>query len=208
MTEAHTAQTPQQARALLDPQTMSVLGAFAEPATPSEAARQLGQPANRTTYHVRRLLDLELLRGVPGPGKRTRYQVVARSFVVPYRLTAAADVSDTFAPFFRELEGRFTAAVRERAQELSQERLEGAFTLRLGEVTPFEADPPPAELLSYALIANIQTLSLSAEQYADFERDLGALFARYAAHGPAPERRVCTAVRLLFPGALYAAQTE
>ncbi|WP_221089059.1 winged helix-turn-helix domain-containing protein [Deinococcus aquaedulcis] len=204
-----TVQTPEQALALLDPQTLSLLGAFAEPMTPSEAARSLGQPANRVTYHVRRLLSLGLLETAQTVGKRARYQVVAVTFVVPYRLTAAADVSEMFTPLFREVSGRFAQAARDRAQELSEERLEGAITLRLGHHQPLHMDPPPAALIRYALNANVRTFDLNAEDYAALQAELGELLERYAARATAAgERRPCTAVAITFPGALFEAAPE
>lgn len=64
------------------------LSTFAEPLTPSEAARKLDIPANIAHYRTKRLAAAGLLEAVERHGKG-RYRSVARAFLIPAELTPA-----------------------------------------------------------------------------------------------------------------------
>ncbi len=73
-----------QAEALLKPQRIEVLRQLAEPRTCTDVATRLGQTPQRVYYHVRKLVDVELVRRVDE--RRVRgitegiYQASARSY--------------------------------------------------------------------------------------------------------------------------------
>ncbi|MFC4453703.1 helix-turn-helix domain-containing protein [Deinococcus sonorensis] len=76
--------TAAQAQALLDfTSGVRLLEQFMDPATPSQAARALAEPANRVTSHVRKLTAAGLLRVARRHGTRVHDQVAAHTFHVP-----------------------------------------------------------------------------------------------------------------------------
>jgi DNA-binding transcriptional ArsR family regulator len=80
----------EQAEALLKPQRIEVLRQLAEPRSCTEVAAQLGQTPQRVYYHVKRLVEAELVGQVAE--RRVRgihegvYQAIARSYWLSPRL--------------------------------------------------------------------------------------------------------------------------
>jgi|YNPBryulayer2012_1023412.scaffolds.fasta_scaffold32303_2 DNA-binding transcriptional ArsR family regulator len=74
--------SPAPATLLLDVNLARLLGAFREPRTAAEAARALGEPANRIGHRVRKLRDAGLLREVARKGRKVYLQARLSSYAV------------------------------------------------------------------------------------------------------------------------------
>ncbi|PYE55350.1 helix-turn-helix domain-containing protein [Deinococcus yavapaiensis] len=96
----------EQAKLVYDPEYgIRLLGFFIEPRLASEAAKRLGEPANRIAYHVGKLANAGLLKVVATKGKRSLYQTVAREFMVPKMLLPMhlLDTGKAIEPMLRGL---------------------------------------------------------------------------------------------------------
>jgi DNA-binding transcriptional ArsR family regulator len=81
---------PDTLQALAHPIRLRILAALREPASPAEAARELGEPRQKVNYHVKELERAGLVRRVgerrAGNLMESLYQAVASTFVVSPRL--------------------------------------------------------------------------------------------------------------------------
>ncbi len=68
---------------LLDANLARLLGAFCEPRTAAEAARALGEPANRIGHRVRKLRGAGLLREVARKGRKVYLQATQLDHELP-----------------------------------------------------------------------------------------------------------------------------
>lgn len=68
---------------LLDANLARLLGAFCEPRTAAEAARALGEPANRIGHRVRKLKEAGLLREVTRKGRKVYLQATQLEYELP-----------------------------------------------------------------------------------------------------------------------------
>lgn len=94
------------AAVFLRPATRALLAQVAEPRTAAEAAAGCGLPLNLAWYHLKRLVELGLVREAgarPRRGRAARqYQACAAAFYVPAEL-AARSLGDQLAEELRDL---------------------------------------------------------------------------------------------------------
>lgn len=116
-----TAQTPAQARLLLDLRYAAVLGVvMAQASSAGEVAGQTELNVKQAHHCLTRLLEVGLVRvcAVQKRGGRAikLYRAVAASFSVPFALTDAEGISELMAEMYRPF---FGAVVRQQAKVIS-----------------------------------------------------------------------------------------
>lgn len=195
-----TVQTEAQLAALLDVRYGGhLLAQFRDGATASEAARRLGEPAPRVSYHVRRLEALGLLvpcGGPPGPGGGRKLRPAAECFALHPDLRGLLH-GDSVRPFLSTLTNAFLASAREHPADPGDR---GVF-LDLRRHAPGEVTLPP--LPPHAPRALVRMVSLTP---AAFERVCAqaweALASEAEADPDAPGARSFTLSLLGFPGTM------
>lgn len=200
--------TPAQAEALLDfTYGARLLEQFLTPGTPSQAAHALKEPANRVTYHVRKLADAGLLRVAGRQGKRVLYETVARTFHVPRALVSLDEPLTLIEPIMREVTRTYAHAIYEHharqvanADHDDDRNLMVALTLRCEEerdevrITRQHVRYPPA--------MRVRTAQLTHEQYARAQAALDEILSGLATE-EADGTKKTTFVVMSFPGALH-----
>ncbi|WP_102126321.1 hypothetical protein [Deinococcus planocerae] len=189
---------PAQARALKG--HIDLLGRFVSPASPSDVAAAMGQPANLVHHHARRLLELGLLREVRREGGKVFLQLTAQEFRFPMKLLPplegggqAGDIrvfADTFLKAYEE------SWSRSREEE---ETVMG-FGDREHPVPPPPQPDAPAEEGCPPHVEAL-TLRLTPERYRRLVRALSALLAEAASEGLRDQGEVCTVTLLASRGA-------
>lgn len=186
-----------QLRALLDVRYGGhLLAQFGEGATASEAARRLGEPAPRVTYHVRRLTALGLLVPAQGNGQGRRLRPVAERFVVAPELRGLLQ-RDMAQPFLTALTDAFLGAA---GPDLADHLPEGLlFDLRPGAPATRAAVPLP----SHAPRALVRMVRLTPASFERACREAWEVLSAAAEADPgAPGARYFTLSLLGFPGTM------
>ncbi|MEX2541019.1 MAG: hypothetical protein WD314_04395 [Trueperaceae bacterium] len=191
---------PEQARALQD---TGFLGRFLEPASPSDAARALGMPANLAHHHARRHASLGLLMEVKRERGRIYYQLAARTFKHHRSLLPAGDPDEHTAVTLRQLKERFLAAYQ------ACDRMEDGQNPNW-HVYGFDREGIPevlrgrgVETVSEARPAHFQarTLSLTPDRYRELVRRIANLILEAEAED-GPQAEPCTLAFLAMDGVL------
>lgn len=180
-----------QLRALLDVRYGAhLLGQFRSGATASEAARRLGEPAPRVTYHVGRLRRLGLLIPAPGPGRGQRLRPAARRFVVPPELAGTLGACAA-RPLLAALTDAFLTAPAQRQAPEGRE-----LTL-----LDLDAGPRDVELTAAPDAAQLLT-RVTRLTPAAYDRVLRAAWAAIAQEEQSEERgaQLFTLALMGFPG--------
>ncbi|WP_027480478.1 helix-turn-helix transcriptional regulator [Deinococcus pimensis] len=181
--------------ALLDllARDLPLLSAFVRPATPSEAARRLGEPANRVHYRVARLARRGFLRPVERRGRVTFYEVTAYRYRVPtsaaLSVSFATAVTSTVSPL-----AALVLAEVERRAELNRETLDrhDAIDLDLLAGPGDRAAPPPPDLGPHAPFVRARTLRLTPARYRELQSRLLGLLDEFAHDDPSGGARACS----------------
>lgn len=191
---------PAQARALKG--NIELLGRFLSPASPSDVAAVLGQPANLVHHHARKLMELGLLREVRREGGKVFLQLTAREFRFPMNLLPPLD-GEGRSGDVQALARTFLKAYEEswsRARE-DEEEIMGFGDRERPVLPPPKPDAPSEESCPPHLEA--LTLRLTTERYRQLVRALSALLDEAAGEGLRDQGEVCTVTLLASRGALY-----
>ncbi|WP_216327662.1 hypothetical protein [Deinococcus aestuarii] len=191
---------PAQARALRE--DIELLGRFLSPASPSDVAVSLGQPANLVHHHTRRLMELGLLREVRRESGKVFLQLAAREFRFPMKLLPplegegrAGDVqafADTFLRAYEQSWSRVREDEEETVGFVDPQRPASPLPHPSG---PAEEDyPPHLEAL---------TLRLTPERYRRLVRAMSALLEELAMEEIKEGGEVCTITLLASRGASH-----
>lgn len=169
---------------------------FRDGATASEAARKLGEPAPRVSYHVRRLAALGLLVPSQAGGRGRRLRPVADRFVVAPELRGLLR-RDLVQPFLTALTDAFLAAAE---LDLSEHLPEGLlFDLRPGAMrTSTQPSSPPHS--PRALVRMVRLTPAAFERAC--EQAWEVISAVAEADPDAPGARYFTLSLLGFPGTM------
>ncbi|NTX99666.1 winged helix-turn-helix domain-containing protein [Deinococcus sp. JMULE3] len=154
--------TPAQASALMDfAYGARLLEQFLTPATASHAARALNEPANRVTYHVRKLVACGLLRAAGHQGKRVLYVTAARTFHVPRTLVQLDEPLTVIGPAMREITAAYAHAILDWQTRQGHPAAGDDLTIHLGRgATDTRSDPG-----AFAPAMRLRTVQLSPQQY-------------------------------------------
>ncbi|MBZ9712533.1 helix-turn-helix domain-containing protein [Deinococcus multiflagellatus] len=197
--------TPAQAAALLDfTYGARLLEQFLSPRTASQAARALGEPANRVAYHVGKLARTGLLLADGRQGKGTLYRAAAQTFQVPRDLVRMDEPLTLIEPVMREITGAYARAVLgwQTRQDLGEPHGDTHLTVSLG-VTAAAGDPAPAG--PYPPAMRLRAVQLTPERYRQVQAALDQLLSELEdGPAPAPDRaQPTTFVLMSFPGHLH-----
>lgn len=157
----------EQAQALWD---FGFLNKFLEPASPSDAARAMGIPANRAHHRARRHLALGLLREVKRENRKVYYQLVARSFRHRSALLPIADRDRYTGTTLGLLRERFLDAFERSDRLVSEGRIKWqvhCFDPDMALPLQGDVSDPP---LAFPAHFQSRTLRLSPKQYEDLVR--------------------------------------
>ncbi|BDP43470.1 transcriptional regulator (plasmid) [Deinococcus aetherius] len=194
---------PAQARALRG--DIELLGRFLSPASPSDVAVTLGQPANLVHHHARKLMEFGLLREVRREGGKMFLQLVAREFRFPFALLPPLDgegkdaLVQALTSTFLRAYGRAWRQSHEGDEEIVGfgDRERPAPLPPLPTHPAQESHPPHLDALS---------LRLSRERYRSLVQAISALLDEAAAEGRqdlgGDRGEVCTVTLLASRGAL------
>lgn len=189
---------PAQARALKG--NLDLLGRFLSPASPSDVATALGQPANLVHHHARKLTELGLLFEQRREGGKVFLQLTAREFRFPSNLLPPVDgegragdvqtLADTFKTAYESSWSRMHEGEEDSVGFGDRER---PAALPLAPDAPAEESHPPH--------LDALTLRLSKERYRRLVRTLSALLDEAAGEGLREGGEVCTVTLLASRGA-------
>ncbi len=187
-----------------------LLAQFLTAHTASEAARKLGEPANRVSYHVRRLHDLGLLVNAETRGRRQLYRSVAEDFYLSPELHRSLEGVQGVRPYLNALIEAYLAAGNRQTEQpdtpfvqLSQDGGdERGAALSVGV-------PEPDPAVAFAAQLNMRVLHLTPARY----RELSALLWQAVQDAEAvppgtPGTRLCTVALLTFPGSVLPLQED
>lgn len=187
--ECFTAQTPQQARLLLDFSYFKVLGrVMREPSSAGEVAQSAGLTVKQAHHRLTRLLAVGLVEVC---GERARagravklYRAVADEYRVPFALTPAATLGETLqilqGPFLAEQHAALAHALtRASSGEVKLSlNAQGRFQATLGETL--------GEGEAEAVFSTFAQGHCTPEVAAELERRLQALSDWFQAHAQEP----------------------
>lgn len=168
--------------------------------TVSALARELSLPLNAAFHRVQRLLEAGLVRVTRLQARQGRairhYRAVAEAFLIPYRHTTLSTLEELVSLHGETFQARLNRAVVQAAEVLVHNEAEiGLRIFRDGDSVNFDVTPRAesfdfAELLlpdRPALLVNWGHLHLTRDQAKAMQRELNALYGRYANQG-GPER--------------------
>ena len=190
----------EQARALQD---VAFLGAFLEPASPSDVAHRLGMRANLAHHHAQKHAALGLLEEVKREQGKVYYQLAARTFKHARTLLPPGDPDEHAAVTLKRLTEAFLDAYARSDRIAAQQDPDWViYSFHRGEghrpsapaSNEAPAEPRPAHF-------QLRTLVLRPESYRKLVRQIATLLEAAeqeegAAAGP------CTLVFLAMDGAL------
>lgn len=186
--------------ALLHPRYgFHLLGQFREACTASEAARRLGDPASKVSYHVGRLQELGLLEPVAGAGGRGQpLQAVAQRFVLTPQLFPLLN-NETVRPMLEALLESFLAAGEVPEPDPAREYVLMDWHAEAAE----ESSLPAHDWATQRRGVQVQQFHLTRERYAALMTDLQTRIEQEirASRGK-PEGKWHTVALLGFPGTL------
>ncbi|SEI59023.1 hypothetical protein SAMN04488058_10165 [Deinococcus reticulitermitis] len=191
--ECFTAQTPQQARLLLDFSYFKVLGrVMREPSSAGEVAQSAGLTVKQAHHRLTRLLAVGLVEVC---GERARagravklYRAVADEYRVPFALTPAATLGETLqilqGPFLAEQHAALAHALtRASSGEVKLSlNAQGRFQASLGETS----GGGPGQGGTEAVFSIFAQGHCTPEVAAELERRLQALSDWFQAHAQEP----------------------
>ncbi|MGM9322397.1 hypothetical protein [Deinococcus aquaticus] len=176
-----------------------LLEQFLQPATASHAARAISEPANRVTYHVRKLTDCGLLRVAGHQGKRVLYVAAARTFHVPRTLVQLDQPLTLIEPVMREVTTTYAHAILDWQSRQGHPDASGDdLTVHLGRGAPeAEGDTGP-----FAPALRLRTVQLTPRQYRAAQDALNDLLTRLESDDT-DDARTSTFVLMAFKGQLH-----
>ena len=191
--------TPAQADALMDfTYGARLLEQFLTPATASCAAHALNEPANRVTYHVRKLHDCGLLRVAGHHGKRVQYVAAARTFHVPRTLVQLDEPLTVIGPAMREITAAYAHAILDWQTRQGHPGSGDDLTIHLGRGAPDTRTDTGA----FAPAMRLRTVQLSPQQYRAAQDAINALLDRLDTE-ETDVSRTSTFVLMSFRGQLH-----
>ena len=181
-----------------------LLAQFLTARTASQAARELSEPANRVSSHVRRLHRLGLLVGAGAQGRRQLYRAVAQDFYLSPELQRSLEGVGRVRPYLAALVEAYLAAGERRTEPTNSPFLQLSHDGREEPgATLSVVGPEPDPAVAFAARLNMRVLHLNPARY----RELTALLwqavqdAEPAPPG-SPGTRLCTLALLTFPGSV------
>ncbi|GGR86405.1 hypothetical protein GCM10008960_11950 [Deinococcus sedimenti] len=191
--------TPAQAEALMDfTYGARLLEQFLTPATASGAAHALNEPANRVTYHVRKLLECGLLRVAGHHGKRVKYIAAAHTFHIPRALVPLDDPLTIIGPAMREITTTYAHAILDWQTRQGYPDTGDDLTIHLGRGGPDPRTNPGA----FAPAMRLRSVQLSPQQYRAAQDALNAILDRLETE-ETDVSRTSTFVLMNFRGQLH-----
>ena len=201
--------TPAQAEALLDfTYGARLLEQFIEPSIPSQAARALAEPANRVTYHVRKLTDVGLLRVAGRQGKRVLYQVTARTFHVPRAFIRLDEPLTLIEPAMREITSSYARAIMEwqlRRDALTSDADGAPLTVHLSGSKHDDQGEHHVDMAarSHAPAMRIRTVRVTSERYRQAQVALDRILSDLSTDDDASGATKSTFIVMTFSGRLH-----
>lgn len=198
--------TSAQAAALLDfTYGARLLEQFLTPCTASQAARALGQPANRVTYHVGKLAGCGLLRVAGRQGKGTLYEAAAHTFQVPRALVQLDEPLSLIEPVMREISAAYAHAVLDWQARQGHLDLRGGHPLTVSLGAPHPAETPAVPEGPFPPAMRLRAVQLTPAQYRRAQAALDAILSELEteADGSGEHARPATFVLMGFPGHLH-----
>lgn len=194
--------TPAQADALMDfAYGARLLEQFLTPTTASSAAHALNEPANRVTYHVRKLHDCGLLRVAGHHGKRVQYVAAARTFHVPRTLVQLDEPLTVIGPAMREITAAYAHAILDWQTRQGHPGSGDDLTIHLGRGAPDTRTDTGA----FAPAMRMRTVQLRPQQYRAAQDAINDILDRLNTDEPGEteDTRTSTFVLLSFRGQLH-----
>lgn len=191
--------TPAQADALMDfAYGARLLEQFLTPTTASHAAHALNEPANRVTYHVRKLHDCGLLRVAGHHGKRVQYVAAARTFHVPRSLVQLDEPLTVIGPAMREITAAYAHAILDWQTRQGHPGTGDDLTIHLGRCAP----DTRTDIGAFAPAMRLRTVQLSPQQYRAAQDAMNAILDRLETE-ETDSARTSTFVLMSFRGQLH-----
>lgn len=194
--------TPAQADALMDfTYGARLLEQFLTPTTASSAAHALNEPANRVTYHVRKLRDCGLLRVAGHHGKRVQYVAAARTFHVPRTLVQLDEPLTVIGPAMREITAAYAHAILDWQTRQGHPGSGDDLTIHLGRCAP----DTRTDTGVFAPAMRMRTVQLRPQQYRAAQDAINDILDRLNTDEPGEteDTRTSTFVLLTFKGQLH-----
>lgn len=194
--------TPAQADALMDfTYGARLLEQFLTPTTASSAAHALNEPANRVTYHVRKLRDCGLLRVAGHHGKRALYLAAARTFHVPRTLVQLDEPLIVIGPAMREITAAYAHAILDWQTRQGHPASGDDLTIHLGRGAP----DTRTDTGVFAPAMRMRTVQLRPQQYRAAQDAINDILDRLTTDEPGEteDTRTSTFVLLTFKGQLH-----
>ena len=195
---------PEAARALRD---NDLLAQFLEPKSPSEIAKETGQPANLVHHHAKRFLELGLLFEVRREAGKVFYQLTARQFKFDHHLlgneTNNTDLNELTTAFLKSyersssLEGREPDYSIHSFHDRSEMPSEGHQALLMRN---WETSKPRENLEPHPTHFGFRTFALSAAKYQELVRKITLLMIE-CEDEPSSSDGLCTFALFGFHGA-------
>lgn len=180
-------------------QQAGFLGLFADPRSPTQAARAAGIAPNLAHHHARQLTSCGLLFEQRREGGRVYFQLTAREFRVPSDLLPPGEDGGNGSETVNSLSVGFLRAY-ERSWAAMHAGEEDVFTFGTPErPAPLALTSPAQESDEpYPTHADVLTLRLSPGRYRQLAADLSRLLTEAAAEGVREQGQVCTLAVLAF----------
>ncbi|MCD0165625.1 hypothetical protein [Deinococcus sp. 12RED42] len=195
--------TPAQADALMDfAYGARLLEQFLTPTTASHAAHALNEPANRVTYHVRKLHDCGLLRVAGHHGKRVQYVAAARTFHVPRSLVQLDEPLTVIGPAMREITAAYAHAILDWQTRQGHPGTGDDLTIHLGRCAPDTHTDTRTDTGAFAPAMRLRTVQLSPQQYRAAQDAMNAILDRLETE-ETDSARTTTFVLMSFRGQLH-----
>ncbi|MCD0169781.1 hypothetical protein [Deinococcus sp. 23YEL01] len=199
--------TPAQADALMDfAYGARLLEQFLTPTTASHAAHALNEPANRVTYHVRKLHDCGLLRVAGHHGKRAQYVAAARTFHVPRSLVQLDEPLTVIGPAMREITAAYAHAILDWQTRQGHPGTGDDLTIHLGRCAPDTRTDTRTDTCTdigaFAPAMRLRTVQLSPQQYRAAQDAMNAILDRLETE-ETDSSRTSTFVLMSFRGQLH-----
>ena len=196
---------PEAARALRDNE---LLAQFLEPKSPSEVAKETGQPANLVHHHAKRFLELGLLFEASRKAGKVFYQLTAREFKFDYHLlgeeTNAADLNELTTAFVQAYER--SNALEGREPDYSSHSFHDRSEMPHGNQAllirkSLESKKPREILEPHPAHYGFRTFTLSAARYQELVKKITMLMIE-CEDEPNSSDGLCTIALLGFHGAI------
>ena len=191
---------PEAARTLLD---SPVLGRFVDEQNSSDIAKELNMPANLVHHHVKRGVELGLLKETKREGKRIYYQLVAKEFTHSKNLL---EYQEQMTSALRLLSGAFLPAYEASEAQCASANDPDFHTI--GFVEPTSLPPKPKRLeenvvQTYPAHFQSRTVYLTSAQYKRLLSEMNQVITNIQLD-KSSDAKPCTLTLIGFQGELRA----